>query len=91
MAVILPPKVYHYEPKIYGFKIAGKRGSAYFNPPKGNVKIVEDSLQVLELEKLKKENAEKADKALHGKELKVSQSLPQDFDRQLKLESIEDS
>jgi hypothetical protein len=25
--VVLPPKIYHYEPKIYGFKIVGKRGS----------------------------------------------------------------
>lgn len=49
-AVILPPKIYFYEPKIYGFKIAGKRGSTYFQPPKGNVKIVDDSLQALELE-----------------------------------------
>ena len=44
MAVILPPKIYHYEPKICGFKIAGKRGSKYFNPPLGNVKYVEDSV-----------------------------------------------
>lgn len=43
-AVILPPKIYHYEPKIAGFKIAGKRGSKYFTPPTGNVRYVEDSL-----------------------------------------------
>lgn len=43
-AVILPPKVYHYEPKIFGFKVAGKRGSKYFNPPKGNIKYIEDSV-----------------------------------------------
>lgn len=29
-AVILPPKIYLYEPKIYGFNICGKRGSKYF-------------------------------------------------------------
>ena len=29
-----PPKVYLYQPAISGFKIAGKRGSKYFNPPK---------------------------------------------------------
>lgn len=57
MAVILPPKIYFYEPKIYGFKIAGKRGSAFFEPPKGNVKIVEESLQGLELENYKKSQA----------------------------------
>lgn len=39
-AVILPPKIYYYEPKIYGFKIAGKRGSKYFQPPKGHVRMV---------------------------------------------------
>ena len=26
------PKVYLYEPQIQGFKIAGQRGSKYFNP-----------------------------------------------------------
>ena len=50
---ILPPKIYHYEPKIFGFKIAGKRGSKYFNPPKGNVKYIEDSVQALELQDAK--------------------------------------
>ena len=53
MAVILPPKIYYYEPKIYGFKIAGKRGSKYFDPPKGNIRIVEESLQRMELEELR--------------------------------------
>jgi len=43
MAVILPPKIYHYEPKIFGFKVAGKRGSKYFEPATGNVKYIEDS------------------------------------------------
>jgi len=57
MAVVLPPKVYHYEPKIFGFKLAGKRGSAYFNPPVGNVRYVEDSLQRLELERVQGEKA----------------------------------
>ena len=44
MAVILPPKIYHYEPKICGFKIAGKRGSKYFQPPMGNVRYVDESV-----------------------------------------------
>ena len=43
-AVILPPKTYFYEPKIFGFKIAGQRGSKYFDPPKGNVKMITDSM-----------------------------------------------
>lgn len=50
MAVILPPKIYHYEPKIFGFKIAGKRGSKYFDPPRGNVRYIEDSVQALEIQ-----------------------------------------
>ena len=52
MAVILPPKIYHYEPKIYGFKIAGKRGSKYFDPPLGNVKYVYESMTGIDKEKL---------------------------------------
>ena len=36
-AIILPPKIYHYEPKIKGFKIVGKRGSKFYDPPKGNI------------------------------------------------------
>ena len=57
LVVILPPKIYYYEPKIYGFKIAGKRGSKYFQPATGNVRIVEDSLQSMELETIKKKDA----------------------------------
>lgn len=52
MAVVLPPKIYHYEPKIFGFKIAGKRGSKYFEPVKGNVRYVEDSVQGLESQEI---------------------------------------
>jgi hypothetical protein len=48
--IILPPKVYFYEPKIFGFKIAGKRGSKYFQPTAGNMKIVEASMQSLDME-----------------------------------------
>ena len=32
-----PPKVYFYEPKIHGFRIAGQRGSKYFNPARTSV------------------------------------------------------
>jgi casein kinase II subunit beta len=28
-AILLPPKIYYYEPKIFGFKLFGKRGSKY--------------------------------------------------------------
>jgi casein kinase II subunit beta len=51
-AVILPPKIYHYEPKIYGFKIEGKRGSKYFEPPLGNIKYNWDSMTAVDKEKL---------------------------------------
>ena len=60
MAVILPPKVYHYEPKIFGFKIHGKRGSKAFKPPKGNVHYIAESMQQLELEKLREEGEEES-------------------------------
>jgi len=51
--VILPPKIYYYEPKIFGFNVVGKRGSKFFNPPTGNCKLIEDSMQALELEAVK--------------------------------------
>ena len=75
-AVILPPKIYHYEPKIFGFKVAGKRGSKFFEPPKGNVRIVEDSMQGLELEKMMKQ--------------KAANLLNEDFDRFCKVEAKEE-
>ena len=58
-AVILPPKIYHYEPKIFGFKVAGKRGSHYFQPSKGNVRYIEDSVQSLEMQEVKEAAKEK--------------------------------
>lgn len=51
-AVILPPKIYHYEPKIYGFKIVGKRGSKFYDPPLGNVKYNFDTMTGIDKEKL---------------------------------------
>ena len=41
-AIVLPPKVYYYEPKIYGFRVFGKRGSKYYRPAKGPIKYTED-------------------------------------------------
>jgi len=35
--ITLPPAVYSYEPKLYGFKVAGKCGSAYYVPPVSGV------------------------------------------------------
>lgn len=58
-AVILPPKIYLYEPKIFGFKISGKRGSKAFKPAEGTIKYVEESMQGVEREKLYREIREK--------------------------------
>jgi len=41
-AIILPPKVYYYEPKIFGFKIVGKRGSKYHKPVSGPIRYPEE-------------------------------------------------
>jgi len=43
-AVVVPPKVYHYQPKIFGFQVFGKRGSKYFKPANytGGVRFTED-------------------------------------------------
>ena len=41
-AIILPPKVYFYEPSLFGFKLFGSRGSKYFNPIKGAETTRED-------------------------------------------------
>jgi hypothetical protein len=46
----LPPKIYFYEPKISGFKIAGKRGSKFFEPPKTNVRYNLDTMTLIERE-----------------------------------------
>jgi hypothetical protein len=56
---VLPPKIYFYEPKIYGFKIYKKRGSKYFEPVEGTIKYIEDSLTGIEREKLYKQVQEK--------------------------------
>jgi len=53
-AVVLPPKIYYYEPRIFGFNIYKKRGSKFFEPIKGTIKYVEDSLTGIEREKLLK-------------------------------------
>jgi len=61
-AVILPPKIYHYEPKISGFKIVGKRGSKFYDPPKSNIKYNFDTMTGMDrqkiLEKVKQEKVQ---------------------------------
>jgi casein kinase II subunit beta len=54
-AIILPPKIYFYEPKIFGFKVAGKRGSKLYQPPQSTIKYVEESMNFIEREKLYKD------------------------------------
>jgi casein kinase II subunit beta len=41
-AVVLPPKTYYTEPKIFGFHLFGKKGSKYYNPVKGGIRYTED-------------------------------------------------
>ncbi len=45
-AIVLPPKVYYYEPQISGFKVFGKRGSLYHNPTHNGVQLTEDKINV---------------------------------------------
>jgi len=33
----MAPKVHYFEPTLYGFKVAGKRGSKFFNPELGAI------------------------------------------------------
>ncbi len=35
--IVLPPARLFYEPRMFGFAVAGKRGSKFFKPPKGDV------------------------------------------------------
>jgi len=48
-AILLPPKIYFYEPKIFGFKIFGKRGSKYYQPTKGAIRYTEEEENVSDL------------------------------------------
>lgn len=50
-AIILPPKVYFYQPKMYGFQVFGKRGSKFYQPAYGNVRLTENEENVNELVK----------------------------------------
>jgi len=36
-AVVLPPKVYYYEPQLFGFRVVGKRGSTFFKPESSEI------------------------------------------------------
>ena len=41
-AVVLPPKIYHYQPTIFGFHVFGKPGSKFHKPVVGTVRFTED-------------------------------------------------
>lgn len=46
--IVLPPKVYYYEPIIHGFKVAGKRGSKFFAPQSEGVVLTKEDNEALE-------------------------------------------
>lgn len=48
-ALVMPPKIYFYEPKIFGFKLFGKRGSKYYLPAQGAIRFTEDEGNVEEM------------------------------------------
>jgi len=45
--IVLPPKILMYEPRMFGFAIAGKRGSKYFCPAKEPFQLSADRLEGL--------------------------------------------
>ena len=48
--IVLPPKVYYYEPQLFGFRIAGSRGSKFFKPEPGAITDVNERSKRLERE-----------------------------------------
>ena len=46
-SIVLAPKLYFYEPKLFGFNIATKRGSTYFVPPKETVSNLKERTAAL--------------------------------------------
>lgn len=46
-SITFPPKMLLYEPKISGFRIAGKRGSKYFNPSKSSEQTTAERMELL--------------------------------------------
>lgn len=56
-AVILPPKVYLCEPRIFGFKIYGKRGSKYYKPPTENGLVRLTGENIDDIDKLRRRDA----------------------------------
>jgi hypothetical protein len=75
--IVLPPKVYFYEPVIHGFKVAGKRGSKYFEPhSEAIVATKEDSLALAQRMQPQEPDARKPEKKPERKpELPVVETL----------------
>jgi len=48
-AIVLPPKVFFYEPRIFGFKVCGKLGSAFYKPALSGVEDAEEREDVEKL------------------------------------------
>ena len=46
--ITLPPAVYMYEPKLHGFKLAGKRGSKYYTPVESGIEDTKNTATVLQ-------------------------------------------
>jgi hypothetical protein len=46
-AVVLPPKIYFFEPKVFGFAVKGKKGSKYYKD-EGSSKKTSSYLSFLE-------------------------------------------
>lgn len=45
-AIILPPKVFYYQPKIFGFQVFGKKGSKYQKEIDGTVRDTDEEKDV---------------------------------------------
>ena len=45
--IILPPKIMLYEPRMFGFALAGKRGSKFFVGAKGAQQLADEKLSTL--------------------------------------------
>ena len=71
--VVLPPKTHFYEPTLYGFKIAGKRGSSYFKPEKSGITDTHERKQRIE-EQLNA-GALRADSAQQGSSIAAAATL----------------
>lgn len=73
--IVLPPKVYFYEPQLLGFHIAGKRGSKYFKPENEAITDVKQRQQRIEADM--HAGMTRADSAQQGSSLPTQTQTPQ--------------